>query len=208
MDGYSQDFKDRNSTSQAMFLHLFMLAISLVTFVYFVVTFCQGKIRNKVFNKEFMSQFDKEHQEAMGMNAPVGGLPDSGCGYYADKLAYKDWYTFNNWQRAHMNFLEMWAPFIGLMFISCINMPLLAMIAGFGWCVGRILYSAGYMAGGPQGRMIGAMTSMLSFLCALVGAVWSIAIWKPSKTIEEGEFRIFPLSYEKLTYVLASKITA
>ena len=79
---------------------LFSLAMALLGSIYYFVSACQGRIRSKVFSKEFMSQFDQQHQEAFGTPATVGGYPDTGNGYYADKLSYKDWYVFNNWQRA------------------------------------------------------------------------------------------------------------
>ena len=57
-------------------------------FVYFVTLFTSGGARFKCFTKEFMEQFNKEHQEAFGTDAPVGGHPDEGNGYYSAKLTY------------------------------------------------------------------------------------------------------------------------
>ena len=71
-----------NSDLNALFLVCAMLCIVLVSVVYFFTAFCQGKIRSRVFNAEFMSQFDTEHQEAFGKPAPVGGYPDCGNGFY------------------------------------------------------------------------------------------------------------------------------
>ena len=44
-----------------------------------------------------MAQFDEEHEKAFGTKASIGGYPDNGNGYFADRLPYGDWYTFNNW---------------------------------------------------------------------------------------------------------------
>ena len=37
---------DRNSETEAMFIHLFFLGVCCFTILYFFVTFCQGKMRN------------------------------------------------------------------------------------------------------------------------------------------------------------------
>ena len=68
-----------------------------------------------------MQQFNELHQEAFGTDISPGGYPDTGNGFYADKLSYKDWYTFNNWQRAHLNFWETIAPVFTLCLICAIN---------------------------------------------------------------------------------------
>ena len=31
--------------------------------------------------------------------APAGGVPDTGNGYFSQRLSYANWYMFNNWQR-------------------------------------------------------------------------------------------------------------
>merc|ERR1719359_641262 len=65
-----------------------------------------GGKRSKIFNKEFMSQFEKEHNREMHQSMKPGGYPDMGNGIYADKLSYKDWFEFNLDQRCHKNYLE------------------------------------------------------------------------------------------------------
>ena len=59
--------------------------------------------RMKYFNKEFLSQFEKEHKLAFGPETKLsdGGYPDIGNGRYANKLEYLDWYSFNNSVRTH-----------------------------------------------------------------------------------------------------------
>ena len=177
---YQQSMVDLNSKKQALFTHLFLLAFALMGIAYFFITFCQSKIRKRVFNREFMDQFNDEHQAAFGTNAGVGGLPDSGNGYYSAKLSYKDWYDFNNWQRAHMNYLEHFAMVVSLLVIGSVNMPIFSLIAGFLVFVGRSLYAIGYMNGGPKGRIFGALLSLFGLITAFVGAVWSLVIWSNS----------------------------
>ena len=57
--------------------------------------------RLKHFSEDFMKQFEAEHKAAFGANSPRstlgrGGFPDSGNGFYSEKLSYKDWFDFNN----------------------------------------------------------------------------------------------------------------
>ena len=43
-----------------------------------------GPARVKIFNQNFMDQFQKEYEEVTGKpKIPKGGLPDAGQGYYA-----------------------------------------------------------------------------------------------------------------------------
>ena len=43
--------------------------------------------------------------------------------------------------------------------------------------VGRILYSLGYVKGGPRGRIIGSLMMMLANLVAIAMAIASIVFW-------------------------------
>ena len=183
-----------NSDLNALFLVCAMLCIVLVSVVYFFTAFCQGKIRSRVFNAEFMSQFDTEHQEAFGKPAPVGGYPDCGNGFYSEKLSYKDWYDLNNWQRAQMNILETIIPFSVMVGITAINQPMMAAICSLVFLLGRIMYACGYCRGGPKGRIPGAVLSDLAILGALGGAFWSIFTWQESETVDEMNFKILPIS--------------
>lgn len=53
-----------------------------------------------------MRRFEHIHAEEVGGNPPSGGYPDTGNGRYAFELDYSEWFSFNNWQRVHYNFLE------------------------------------------------------------------------------------------------------
>ena len=139
-----------------------------------------------------MKQFEQEHQEAFGCSPDPYGNPDNGNGYYAEKLTYKQWYDFNNGQRAHYNFLETFTPLAVMHFICAINLPFLAMICGFGCVLGKILYSVGYMSGGPQGRIAGALIVDVALLTVFVGACISLHRW--SSEDNKMYMRTFPIS--------------
>ena len=86
---------------------VFALSIFLVVFSYLWISFVPGVARGRVFNAEFMKQFDELHKAETGEEkAPKGGYPDMGCGRFSEKLSYKDWYEFNLAQRVHYNYLE------------------------------------------------------------------------------------------------------
>lgn len=66
-----------------------------------------GSQRRKHFSEEYMRRFNNIHESEVGiLNAPKGGYPDMGNGRYAADWSYKEWFIFNNWQRAHYNYLE------------------------------------------------------------------------------------------------------
>jgi glutathione S-transferase len=80
-----------------------------------------------------------------------------GNGVYSQRLPYKQWYDFNNAQRAHYNFVESIATSLTLLIIGGIYYPDIA--AGFGLAlfIGRIVYSLGYYLSGAGGRLIGVL---------------------------------------------------
>ena len=182
----------------------------LTAVVYFFTAFAQGKIRQKVFNAEFMSQFDQEHQEAFGSKAPVGGYPDSGNGYYADKLSYEHWYEFNNWQRAHYNLLETIVPISAMIMITSVNLPFVAMLQAGCFFVGRVFYGFGYCIGGPKGRIPGALITDIALITALVTGFVSVFMWQPSASATKaGElYRIFPIGLQKFKEVYSAQTPA
>ena len=66
-----------------------------------------GMIRQKFFNKDF---YEKKYPQYKGLShvmKPDGGYPDDGQGRLADQLTDEQWFIFNNYRRAHMNYLEV-----------------------------------------------------------------------------------------------------
>ena len=93
-----------NKNAIWVLLVITLIAVQYVLTMYFVTM----RARIAVFNKDFMSQFNKQHVEAFPhcKHAPQFGYPDTGCGYYGKRLPYADWLKMNNGQRCQINFLE------------------------------------------------------------------------------------------------------
>ena len=77
--------------------------------------------------------------------------------------------TFNCTQRAHQNTLEIVHYFLALLIVGGLRYPEFA--AGFGgaWILGRIVYSVGYIAGGPKWRVPGLAITMFGGMLPLLG---------------------------------------
>ncbi|KAJ1561098.1 hypothetical protein HK096_005997 [Nowakowskiella sp. JEL0078] len=78
--------------------------------------------------------------------------PDMGSGRYAAKLNDKDWEEFNNYQRAHYNYLEAAPGMYALLFSAGATNPKLAASLGFAYMVGRSFYSRNYVKNGAESR--------------------------------------------------------
>lgn len=119
-----------------------------------------------------MEQFSQEHQGT----PPSGGLPDAGNGRYSQKLSYKEWFLFNNAQRAHYNYLESLTPCLVWIIIGLFYHPLSAACLGFGVFVARLLYSVGYFYT-PNLRLVGALLFDAAFLGLFVLSLITIGKW-------------------------------
>ena len=65
--------------------------------------------RVSVFTKDFMSQFEQEHADAIGRGKPdATGNPDQGTGWYSKKLKLGPWLKLNAAQRILANYMEMY----------------------------------------------------------------------------------------------------
>uniref|UniRef100_A0A7S3N4T9 Uncharacterized protein n=1 Tax=Strombidium inclinatum TaxID=197538 RepID=A0A7S3N4T9_9SPIT len=84
-----------------------------------------------------------------------------------------------------------------VMMISSFYQPIFSLASAGTWLLGRFLYACGFICCGPKGRLVGATLSILAFLGALVGAVWTIVIWERSTSFHEGKFKLYPISLEK-----------
>jgi glutathione S-transferase len=87
-----------------------------------------------------------------------------GSGLYAQKLTYKQWFDFNNAQRAHYNLIEIAPSAFIFLLIAGVYFPIPAAIIGLALVFARAIYSIGYVKGGPKGRIFGGVLNSLCLL--------------------------------------------
>ena len=83
-----------------------LYASGIASFECFVFGFFANRLRSRIFNKEYMVQFNSAHQTEMKSDAPVGGYPDMGNGYFSKKLSYHDWFVFQNERESYKDFVD------------------------------------------------------------------------------------------------------
>ncbi|KAI9225255.1 MAG: hypothetical protein DHS80DRAFT_26368 [Piptocephalis tieghemiana] len=88
--------------------------------------------------------------------------PDMGNGRHAAKLSDKDWETFNNYQRAHHNYLEQLPSAQILTLLSALFYPRASALVSLIYILGRQIYGMGYQSKGSSGRIPGAPISTFS----------------------------------------------
>jgi uncharacterized membrane protein YecN with MAPEG domain len=104
----------------------------------------------------------------VGGDIQKGGYPDMGSGRYSAELSYGDWFRFNNAQRVHYNFVEGISTAITLLIIGGFYYPIPAAAFGLAMIIGRIIYSVGYTASGPSGRIIGVLLIDIALIALFV----------------------------------------
>jgi uncharacterized membrane protein YecN with MAPEG domain len=156
-----------------------LLVAVIIAFEIILIGFLfPGRTRGRVFNKEFLEKhFGEEHKNAVGTEIGKEGYPDTGNGWYSKHLSYKDWFDFNNAQRAHYNFIEMAPSTFVMLFIAGLYFPIPAAAIGLALAVCRMIYSCGYANSGPTGRVIGAIGNDLCLLGLLGLSFASGVMW-------------------------------
>lgn len=131
--------------------------------------FAIGGIRKKLFDEAFYAKYFPE-LKAKGVG--VGGYPDMGSGRFSEKLSFDDWLTFNNYQRAHYNYVEGIASAIAFELLAGLFFPRVATLFGLIYIIGRVLYARGYRANGPKGRFTGSLMLDLALVALFGSAVY------------------------------------
>lgn len=123
-----------------------------------------------------MRTFNNLHGTSVGGEAPKGGYPDMGNGRYAANWRYDEWFTFNNWQRAHYNYIEQLTPTIVWILIGCAYRPLASAILGFLYFIGRVVFTVGYSKSSNK-RILGALIIDVAFLGLFILSIITIGKW-------------------------------
>ena len=103
-----------------------LFEVVLITIHIWITGMFMGSIRRKCFNKDFYEKRFPQYKSLSNVMKPDGGYPDDGQGRLADQLNDEEWFTFNNYRRAHMNYLEV--CFIQISFHSFLLLFLLGCI--------------------------------------------------------------------------------
>lgn len=100
---------------------------------------------------------DNHEEELKKEAAPApkfsaSGYPDMGNGRYAATLSYKQWFAFNNAQRAHYKVIETFTPALGLNLLSGIYFPKTSAALSVLWIIAQHIWARNYMQGGAENR--------------------------------------------------------
>lgn len=95
------------------------------------------------------------------LNVPY---PDMGNGRFAAKLNDEDWEKFNNYQRAHYNYVEQVSSIQTLLLLGGLFYPKIAAALGLKYVFGRFLFTRGYRKHGAKGRLTGSPFIAISLL--------------------------------------------
>ncbi len=147
--------------------------------------------RKRYFYGDFMkANFKKEHEESFpGTKLSPLGFPDSGSGRYSEKLTYKDWVSFNNAQRAHLNIVEQIHFLLVFFLIIGLVLPRLTMYFAWLGVFGRAAYVIGYIVKGPNARLFGAFFNLIpNYITSLFTAgVLILAVIKNGGYLKYGD---------------------
>ena len=154
---------------------LVILGNILIALEYLFITYGYVlRIRRQVFTGKFLKQFSDEHKKATGNpRVPDMGYPDTGNGWYSQKLPYADWFLFNCVQRIHINFLEGFTLVVLVSLVGGIQYPVYAFYGQLIYILGRALYSHFYYMRGHDAILIGSLLMHSGLLANLTLAVKS-----------------------------------
>jgi hypothetical protein len=84
-----------------------LFEVVLISIHIWVTGMMMGSVRRKFFNKDFYEKKFPQYKQLINVMKADGGYPDDGQGRLADQLDDEQWFIFNNYRRAHMNYLEV-----------------------------------------------------------------------------------------------------
>jgi hypothetical protein len=84
-----------------------LLEVVIISIHMWITGMAMASVRRKFFTKEFYETNFPQYKQLIKVMKPDGGYPDDGQGRLAAKLTDEQWFTFNNYRRAHMNYLEV-----------------------------------------------------------------------------------------------------
>jgi len=88
-----------------------LFEVIIISIHIWVTGMMMGSVRRKFFSKDFYEKHFPQYKNLINVMKPDGGYPDDGQGRLADQLNDEQWFIFNNYRRAHMNYLEVFFSF-------------------------------------------------------------------------------------------------
>ena len=160
------------------FLPWVFLVVVLIQFLCMITGFVfVGRERKRSFTDDFMNNFFADiHSKEFGPDEPLPrlGFPDNGCGLYAKRLPYKNWYTLNNAMRMHMNQVEMLPIVLVMALYSAYGSSAASLALCIVYLLARIIYKIGYSKG-PNYRRPGAILIALTLLGFTITSIYTVA---------------------------------
>jgi len=90
------------------------------------------------------------------------------------KFRDDQWKEFNNFQRAHYNYVESAASVLTTLLVSGLFYPRVSSALGIAYIIGRQLYAHGYRKEGPKGRLLGAGILDVSLIGLLGTGIYGV----------------------------------
>src|SRR6476469_5161277 len=118
-----------------------------------------------------MDNFKDDHKIAFGKDAKLHphGDPDSGDGWYGNKLSYKEWYELSCAKRGYLEQAENSTVAITWLVIGGLKYPWPAIGAGLAYLLGSIVLTYSYQRSGANtgAKCLGRLVQR--------GSLWNMA---------------------------------
>jgi hypothetical protein len=88
-----------------------LFEVVLISIHIWITGMAMGSVRRRYFTKDFYEKHFPQYKSLTSVMNTEGGYPDDGQGRLSDKLNDEQWFTFNNYRRAHYNYLEVFLTF-------------------------------------------------------------------------------------------------
>ena len=149
-----------------------LFEVIIITIHMWMTGMTMNKVRKRFFDKNFYEKNFGQYKQLSNVMKPDGGYPDDGQGRLADLLTDEQWFIFNNYRRAHMNYLEGGFAVLFPLLIAGLSYTRVTFLTGIVYIIVREIYSQGYRRSGSKGRLIGALTLDFALLI-----LWSMALY-------------------------------
>ena len=106
-----------------------------------------------------MKKFEEDHKKALpNVPLPEFGFPDCGNGRFSVHLTYAQWHLMSCGQRVQHNYLETISFAMFACLVAGIHFAQYTFYCQIMYLVGRLVYALGYLYGGGNYRLAGAIT--------------------------------------------------